>query len=128
MTSSSPPSEWSGDTGILLIAIHRPHYGELAYNMALSLHLATPPGVPITLVADEPALASLSTTQREVFERIIEPDPTLYVEPEGAKNPFRLKTWLDRLTPERTTTMTTRTVNRPSITIQLEGKPNANSK
>ncbi|MEM8933557.1 MAG: hypothetical protein AAGE94_20370, partial [Acidobacteriota bacterium] len=100
---TSPPSEWPADTGVLLIAIHRPHYGELAYNMALSLHLGTPPGVPITLIADEPALASLSAKQLEVFEEIIEPAPERYVESDGSKNPFRLKTWLDRLTPYRQT-------------------------
>lgn len=103
MTSNPPLPEWPADTGVLLIAIHRSHYGELAYNMALSLHLGTPSRVPITLIADEPALSSLSEKQCEVFERIIDPDPTLYVEPDGSKNPFRLKTWLDHLTPYRQT-------------------------
>ncbi len=103
---TSPPEtshvSWPESTGILLIAIHRPHYGELAYNMALSIKLADREA-SVTVVADDTALTSLSPYQRRVFDQIIEPEAGHYIEVGGIKNPFRLKTWLDHYTPYRQT-------------------------
>lgn len=104
MTETRPPEDaakpmrWPENLGVILISIDRPHYGELAYNMALSLRLAEP-GLPITVLADETALATLSEGQRGVFDRVVEPAPEYLVEADGAKNPFRLKTHLDQVTP-----------------------------
>jgi hypothetical protein len=87
--------------GVLLIAVQRPFYGRLAYNMALSLKLDQP-DLPILLLADEPALAGLDERQCRVFDERRAPDPADYLSAAGA-NPFRLKTRMYDYTPFETT-------------------------
>lgn len=87
--------------GVLLIAVQRPFYGRLAYNMALSLKLDQP-DLPILLLADEPALAGLDERRRRVFDELRAPDPADYLSAAGP-NPFRLKTRLYDYSPFETT-------------------------
>jgi len=101
-TDTGQGGESRGDgLGILLIAVERPFYGCLAYNMALSLKLDDP-DLPILLLADDAALSGLSPRQLGVFDRRQVPDPAHYVTERGA-NPYRLKTRMYDYSPFRTT-------------------------
>jgi hypothetical protein len=89
------------ETGVLLVAIERPFYGELAYNLALSLRLSDC-RVPIALVTDGKALDSLSEQQCRVFDQQITVRSSHCLD-DGVANPYLLKMHLFDITPfERT--------------------------
>jgi hypothetical protein len=80
--------------GIILIATGAPGYGNMAYNLALTIKAQE--DIPIALVYDSTALGHLSHDQLKVFNRFI---PLSENMPTG----FGLKLYLDQLTPfERT--------------------------
>ena len=87
------------EAGILLISIGVSHYGELAYNMAKSLKLDQP-DLPVALVVDDPkiVLASLSGSQKEVFDQVILARPEHY-QFNGTFNPYWLKVNMDEYSP-----------------------------
>jgi len=88
------------DKGILLIAIGRP-YGEMAYNLALSIKLANPE-VKIAVVSDQASLITVSQNNQKVFDEIIEPKMEDYLE--GMQmNPFKLKTFMYDYSPFKET-------------------------
>lgn len=82
-------------TGILLIAIGKPFYKELAYNMALSLRVAGAPH--ITLITDDGG-AYYTPTQRKVFDDFRQADES-HLEDNYVHNPFRLKTFINEYSP-----------------------------
>ena len=100
-TFSLQPSHMPSETGVLLVAVERPFYGELAYNLALSLRLSDC-AVPIALVTDGKAVETLTGRQRRVFDRQIAVRAAHCLD-DGASNPYLLKMHLFDITPfERT--------------------------
>lgn len=73
--------------GIILIATGSPEYGNMAYNLALTIKLVEQ--IPVAIVHDDVGLGHLNKGQLEIFDHFID-------SPEGG---FKTKLHLDRLTP-----------------------------
>lgn len=76
--------------GIILIATGTPGYGNMAYNLALSIKMLE--DIPIALIYDSTSLGHLTDDQLKVFNNLI---PV----PENLPAGFGLKLHLDQLTP-----------------------------
>lgn len=76
--------------GIILIATGHPYYGNMAYNLALSIKAVE--DIPIAVVFSEASLSHLSARQVAIFDHKIEL-PTEY------RTGFGVKLHLDQLTP-----------------------------
>jgi len=87
--------------GILIIAIRSNSYGEMAYNLALSLKLSNP-DIPIALITDFQCLSSLSASQRDVFDHQIHAKKEDYMD-QGLLNPFMLKSRIYHYSPFEST-------------------------
>ena len=83
--------------GILTIALKHPLYGRFAYNLALSIKAADPKQ-PISVIADEAALAHLHEGQRMIFDRIITPEPHQHKRGDKVL-PLITKFYINDLTP-----------------------------
>lgn len=77
--------------GIILVATGHANYGNMAYNLALSIRAAEP-DTEIAIVHAEDGLGHLSGKQREIFDHVIEL-------PENYRKGFGVKLHLDQLTP-----------------------------
>ena len=80
--------------GIIIIATGHPNYGELAYNLAVSIKAAE--DISISVVHDEVGLNHLRQDQREIFTNMIKL-------PGDFKTGFGTKLHLDQLTPYENT-------------------------
>src|SRR3990170_5191162 len=80
--------------GILLIAINTNAYGEMAYNMALSIKAHSK--IPVCLLTDNNGLSSLP--DKNNFDEIINVDLQDVLH-EGKMNPFFLKTNIYKYSP-----------------------------
>lgn len=78
-------------TGIIIIATGHANYGNMAYNLALSIK-SIEPEVEIAVVYSDAGLSHLNTSQQEIFNYKIEL-PTEY------RTGFGVKLHLDQLTP-----------------------------
>lgn len=76
--------------GIILIATNHPNYGNLAYNLALSIRSVEP--VSISVIYTDGSLGHLTDQQKLVFDNLIEL-------PENHGDGFGVKLHLDQLTP-----------------------------
>ena len=84
--------------GVLLLVMGQPHYGELAYNMALSIKLDDSE-IPICLLIDEEkALDSLSPKQHKVFDQVLKLEASDYLL-NGDFNPYYAKTTIYHYSP-----------------------------
>lgn len=77
--------------GIIIIATSHANYGNMAYNLALSIKCIEPT-MPIALVWSERSLSHLTATQVAVFDHLVEL-PLQY------RTGFGVKLHLDQLTP-----------------------------
>ena len=85
------------EKGVLIVATGDKLYGEYAFNLALSLR-ANEQHIPIAVITDGGALASLSEGQRAYFDKIIMLPRSAY-EIDGKLHHFYIKTLLYDLTP-----------------------------
>lgn len=76
--------------GIILIATGHANYGNMAYNLALTIKAVE--HIPIALIYSGPALGHLNENQKEIFDFIIEL-------PAQFRQGFGTKLHLDQLTP-----------------------------
>lgn len=87
--------------GILLLALGHPYYGDMAFNLAMSLKY-TAPNIPITLVTDDAGLRYLTDDQRKMFDGILK-CPDLYTDFRGRKSFVKPKVYLNHFTPYKRT-------------------------
>jgi len=80
--------------GILIVATGHPNYGNLAYNLALTIKAAG--DIDISVVWSERSLSHLNDEQKKVFDKLIEL-------PENYRTGFGVKLHLDQLTPYNNT-------------------------
>ena len=83
--------------GIILLALNHPYYGELAFNLAMSLKF-TSPNLSITLLADAGGMAYLTADKQKLFDGIIL-CPETYSTFRGRKNYLKPKVYLNHFTP-----------------------------
>jgi hypothetical protein len=91
--------------GILTIAVGNKasssHYGELAFNLALSLK-ANSPDTPIALAYSDEAVATLTKEQLSLFTHLVKCPPEYYSW-SGGFDGFKSKMHIDQLSPFDTT-------------------------
>ena len=73
------------ERGVLTLAVKKPVYGNMAYNLAVSIKLPNP-DVKVQLVCDDEAISELSEEQKEIFD-ILTPVEGKYAD----MNPGELK-------------------------------------
>lgn len=78
------------EKGILLIATGHPYYGNMAYNLAVTIKSIE--NIPIAVVWSDNSLSHLTGTQLSIFDQKIEL-------PDGYRTGFGVKLHLDQLTP-----------------------------
>ena len=83
--------------GVLIIAVGKPVFGRLAYNLAQSIWI-NDPQVPIALLHDGDSLRDLDQRHKYVFSIMTKLDRKVS-HPNGALAPFRLKLMLPQITP-----------------------------
>jgi len=83
--------------GILLIAINHPYYGDMAYNLALSIK-KNAPNVNISILKDINGIRYLQPDQLEIFDKLIT-CPDEYTTFRGRKNYLKPKVYLNHFTP-----------------------------
>lgn len=85
MTTDSPATQ-----GVCLLAAGAPCYGEYAYNLTASM-LRADASTKVALFATPSAIASLTTEQRKIFDRILDiPPNTLHLDGKVYYNRFKL--------------------------------------
>lgn len=94
-----PPAVKQNDktSGVLLIAMGHPYYGEMAANLAISIRYGDPT-IPIHLVWAGEALAHLSAQKIALFTTLQEAPAESYTK-NGKKAYFKAKTWMYNFTP-----------------------------
>lgn len=83
-------------TGVLLLAVGHPYYGEMAFNLAMSLKFTTP-DMPITLVTDDHGGRYLTDDKRKMFDGILK-CPKEYTTFRGRENYVKPKVYLNHFT------------------------------
>jgi len=84
--------------GIVLIALGHPYYGQMAYNLALTLRYKNP-SIAIAVVHDRSALSHLDEKRLSIFDKFIVVTDPKYWTVDGKLNYAYSKLFLDKLTP-----------------------------
>lgn len=91
--------------GVVLIAAKYPYYGNLAYQLAVSIK-CNAPDMNVSIIAHGNGIAHLRSAGRKlaIFDKIIEcPEDAYKVKSTGATDVFKIKTSLYDLTPYKET-------------------------
>jgi hypothetical protein len=84
-------------SGIVIVALGNSLYGNLAFNLALSLK-ANEPTIPIALFCNDTAIARLKERHKGYFDHIIKVDPSDYLV-DGKPQYQRVKCCVNKYTP-----------------------------
>lgn len=82
--------------GILLIALGHPYYGEMAFNLAMSIKYTT--SLPVTLLTDSGGRRYLNDEKLTMFDSVLD-CPDEYTTYKGRKNYLKPKVYLNHFTP-----------------------------
>lgn len=83
--------------GILLMALNHPYYGDMAFNLAMSLKY-TAPELPITLITDARGFQYMDGKKQSMFDTILK-CPDQYTDFRGRKSYIKPKVYLNHFTP-----------------------------
>jgi len=95
--AKTPGVKKKSSTGILLVAVNHPYYGNYAFQLALSL-LQTSPKMKISLAHNGSGIGHLTANQLEIFDKVIRVKDSI-LEVNGRRETMRFKAFLNDITP-----------------------------